>query len=505
MMLSKLIIRKNLRILFLSCFVLISNYGGLQAQGQEQPLPPLEEPLPALEDPLPPLEEPLPALEDPLPPLEQPLPPLEQPVTTPNQGFNPLGTETEYTLGAGDVLRLDVFQVPEYSGEYLVLVDGTVSLPLIGTLDVRGLTLNQVTNLVSNEYARYLRQPIVTVTILSPRPLKVGISGEVNSPGAYTLPTEGKTPTITDLVQIAGGITTAANIRQVEVRRFLDGREQVVTVNLWELLQQGNLTQDITLRDGDSIFIPTAETINTAENLQLDDANFGIQGNKTLNVAIVGEVNRPGSYQLTPEQEGKPPRLTQAIQKAGGIKALADLRNIEVRRMTRTGVEQNLQVDLWSLLQTGDINQDVILQEGDRILIPTAEELPSTEAEALAQANFAPDVMRVNVVGEVRAPGVVEVPGNTPLNQALLAAGGFNKVRAKQSTVELIRLNPNGTVTKRDISVDLAAGLNEENNPMLKNNDVIIVNRGGFVAFVDFVGLALSPFNTITASVTRLF
>ncbi|MBR8828199.1 MAG: SLBB domain-containing protein [Gomphosphaeria aponina SAG 52.96 = DSM 107014] len=496
-MFSKLITDfHRLRVLSLSCLFVAAS--GLSVQGQETLPSPLEEPLPPLEEPLPPLE-------------EQPIAPVQtQPVTVPNQNLNQLATETDYTLGAGDLLRLDVFQVPEYSGEYLVLVDGTVSLPLVGTLDVRGLTLGQMIDRVSNEYARYLRQPIVTVSLVAPRPLKIGISGEINSPGSYTVPVDRKFPTITDLIQLAGGVTTAADIRQVEVRRFFQGKEQIVSVNLWELLQQGNLSQDLFLRDGDTIVIPTAETISTAENLQLDDANFGIRGDLTLNVAVVGEVNRPGSYKIAPAETGeniqtRAQRLTQAIQQAGGIKPLADLRNVQVIRSTRIGVEQTIEVDLWNLLQTGDIQEDVILQEGDRIIIPTAEEIPASEAEAIAQASFAPAVMRVNVVGEVRAPGVVEVPSNTPLNQALMAAGSFNVQRANRGSVDLIRLNPNGTVTKRKIEIDLAADLNEENNPMLKNNDVIIVSRTGFVAVVDTIGLILSPFNTITASVTRLF
>jgi polysaccharide export outer membrane protein len=412
--------------------------------------------------------------------------------------------ETEYTLGAGDRIRVDIFQVPEFSGEFVVLVDGTVSFPLVGNLKVEGLTVSQLNALLSQNYAAYLKRPVVTIGLLAPRPLKVAISGEVNNPGSYTLALgeDNKFPSITDLIQQAGGITTTADISQVQVKRFLQGRQQIVTLNMWELVQQGNQSQNITLRDGDTIIIPTKEQIDEAEIRQLADANFGIQADREINVAIVGEVYRPGSYKVTPEQANannttkrEPPRLTRAIQLAGGIKPLADVRRVEIRRFTRLGDQQTIAVDLWSLLQAGNIDTDVILQDGDTIVIPTAQALDPKESESLAAASFSPATIRVNVVGEVKEPGVVEIPPNTPLNQALLAAGGFN-TRAETDKVELIRLNPNGTITKRSIEVDFASGISDEKNPTLSNNDVVVVDRSGIASVTDALGSALSPFGS---------
>lgn len=413
-------------------------------------------------------------------------------------------TETEYTLGAGDRLKIDVFQVQEFSGEYLVLVDSTVSLPLLGTVRVQGLTLSEMSKLLSQRYSSYLKRPIVTVGLLAPRPLKIAVSGEVNSPGAYTLaPSQTqKFPSVTDLIKQAGGLTTVADISQVELRRFFQGKQQILRLNLWELLQQGDLSQDITLRDGDTIFIPTKDRIDPGEIRQLADVNFGVQANQEINVVVVGEVNRPGAYKVKPDQLGgnsaeqprrQPPRLTQGIQLAGGIKPLADIRQIEVHRFNRDGSQQKIDINLWTLLQTGDIKEDVILQDGDTIIIPTAQAIPPTEAEPLASASFAPATIRVNVVGEVKKAGMVEVPPNTPLNQALLASGGFDDRRANKGSVDLIRLNPDGTVVKQEIEIDFAAGINEQNNPLLRNNDVIVVDRSGLTKVTDALSTVLSP------------
>ena len=73
----------------------------------------------------------------------------------------------------------------------------------------------------------------------------------------------------------------------------------------------------------------------------------------------------------------------------------------------------------------------------------------------------------------------VKLQPNSSLNQALLAAGGFNDSRASRGSVDLIRLNSNGTVSKRPVKVDLAKGINEETNPILRNNDVVVVDRNG--------------------------
>ena len=422
-----------------------------------------------------------------------------------NLAPNTLPTTTEYILGASDRIYLDVFQVPELSREYLIVVDGTVSFPWIGRIKLAGLTLTEATQVLSQAYAAYLKRSIVTVTLLTPRPLKIAIAGEVNIPGSYNIslaPGE-RSPSVTDILKQAGGTTTTADISQVELLRTVDGKERIYTLNLWQILQQGNLNQDITLEDGDRIFIPTKSKIDPAETRLLSNANFGIQTNQEIDVVVAGEVYRPGSYKIEPERAlsrndrnlpiRKPPRLSQAIQIAGGIKPLADIRSIEVRRFQYDGSQQTIQVNLWELLQNGDLAQDVILQDGDTILIPKAEKLDPQESETFASANFAPDSIRVNVVGEVKKPGGIDLPPNTPLNQAILAAGGFDKRRAKEKTVELIRLNPNGTVSKRDIPVDFTKDANEENNPLLRNNDVVVINRSRFTATTDTLDSILRP------------
>jgi polysaccharide export outer membrane protein len=442
--------------------------------------------------------------------------------------FNTLPPETAYTLGSNDRVKVDVFDVPEYSGEYTVLIDGTLNLPVIGSVPVRGLTLQQATEAISSRYARFVRRPLVTLSLLAPRPVNIAVAGEVNRPGTYTVAPGGgagggaaggaasQFPTVTQAITLAGGITQSAAVGDVQITRRISGTsQQTFTVNLRRLLQEGDLAQDAILRDGDSVFIPTVTADNRAESRQLADASFASKDIRPINVAIVGEVARPGTYSVTGGgvgtggatgavtggatgttagggAEAGPPTVTKAIQVAGGITALADVRTITVRRVPRSGQPRVLSVNLWTLLREGDLTQDLLLQEGDTITIPTATALDPSEARDLGAASFAPNTIVVNVIGEVVRAGAIPVPPNTPLNQAIQAAGGFNN-RARKRSVDLIRLNPNGTVSKRDLEVDFEQGISEQGNPILRNNDVIVVRRNALASVGDTLGNVLNP------------
>lgn len=444
------------------------------------------------------------------------------PAGTPTPTVEVSPVEPAYTLGAGDRVAIDIFNVPEYSTEYQVLVDGTINFPLIGTVSVEGLTLEQAAEIISARYQPFLARPIVTVTLVSPRPLSIGIAGEVSNPGSYKMTPireEGKGlqfPTLVQALELAGGLTPAAALRQIEIRRPQRvGPDRTIAINLWEFFQTGDLRKDISLRDGDTIFVPTSNEINATEVRQRATANFSADINVPVSIAVVGEVNRPGPYTLfggdlrSQDQDDRLrfldqghqanrlvglPTVTRALKVAGGITRSADLRRVQIRRQPRAGSEQIIDVNLWKLLQTGDISQDVLLQDGDTIIVPGAEEVDPTEAPQVATASFAPNSIQVSIVGEVVSPGRIEVPPNSSLIEGLMAAGSFDHSRAKKGSIELLRLNDNGTVSRRTIEVNLSEPLDEENNPTLRNDDVIIVDRSGVTRVADTARTVLSPF-----------
>ncbi|MBD2277748.1 MULTISPECIES: polysaccharide biosynthesis/export family protein [Nostocales] len=429
---------------------------------------------------------------------------------------------TDYLLGGGDRIRVNVFEVPEYTGEYQVPPGGSINMPLIGSIPVSGLTTEQAADTIARRYARFLKRPLISVNLLSPRPINVFVAGEVTRPGAYTLSLEGgagnnpgvQYPTVLAALTSAQGVTLAADVTQVQLRRKV-GRsgEQTVSLNLKELTQTGRISQEITLRDGDTIIVPTAASLNVAEARNLFAANFAASQSSPRTVVVIGQVYRPGSYLVTAGNAGGAegggaggglPTVMRSLQLAGGITSIADVRKIKLRRPTRTGTEQTIDINLWELLQSGDINQDIVVQDGDTIIIPTATDISAAESTQLATTTLSPNTIEVGVVGEVKRAGAVRLQPNSSLNQALLAAGGFNDSRASKGTVELIRLNTNGTVTKRPIKVDLSKGINEETNPILRNNDVVVVDRNGLAKTGDRVNTVAGPLGTILG-IIRLF
>ncbi|MDB9454725.1 polysaccharide biosynthesis/export family protein [Dolichospermum circinale] len=432
------------------------------------------------------------------------------------------GIVTDYLLGGGDLIRVNVFEVPEYTGEYQIPPGGAINMPLIGSVPVSGLTTEQASDTIAKRYSRFLKRPLISVNLLSPRPINVFVAGEVTRPGAYTLSLQGgagnnpgvQYPTVLAALTSAQGVTLAADVTQVQLRRKV-GRagEQTVSLNLKELTQTGRISQEITLRDGDTIIVPTATSLNVAEARNLFAANFAASQTSPRTVVVIGQVYRPGSYLVTAGNAGGAegggaggglPTVMRSLQLAGGITSLADVRKIKLRRPTRTGTEQTIDINLWQLLQSGDINQDIVVQDGDTIVIPTAMDISAAEATQLATTTLSPNTIEVGVVGEVKRPGAVKLQPNSSLNQALLAAGGFNDSRASKGSIELIRLNANGTVTKRPIKVDLSKGINEETNPILRNNDVVVVDRNVLAKTGDRVNTVAGPLGTILG-IIRLF
>jgi polysaccharide export outer membrane protein len=208
---------------------------------------------------------------------------------------------------------------------------------------------------------------------------------------------------------------------------------------------------------------------------------------RPLRVAVVGEVARPGVYTLSTLEQSNAdlkvqisgvPRLVDAIQKAGGVTDVANLREVVLRRQLPGDPQRyrRTNVDLLALIQEGDMVQNPILFDGDTIRIPKANEsIP--EALEVAASTLAPQEIEVNVVGEVERPGTVKLPANTPLVQAVLAAGGATDWRASTSNVQLVRINRNGTVFRGSYPLNLNQGASTSSNPPLRNRDTVVVGR----------------------------
>ena len=284
-----------------------------------------------------------------------------------------------YILGAGDQLVI-TFLAPAYAslgGTASLLNDGSASLPLLGSVVLDGLTLNQANRWLTGLYARYLKRPELNLRVSAPRPMQVSVIGEVENPGLYVLNPGGEgsqvegqggsipgLPTVVSLLQRAGGITLNANLSDVRLRRRIPGDSnqlREVQLNLVALLQQGDKRQNPFLFDGDTLIISRAPAPPPDEVLELAATNLSPQ---SIQVNIVGEVKGGGRLSLP---AGTP--LMQAILAAGGVdRQRANRTNIELVRINRNGTATLRRYNLdFSQGVSGPRNPP--LRDGDTVIV----------------------------------------------------------------------------------------------------------------------------------------
>ncbi len=224
--------------------------------------------------------------------------------------------------------------------------------------------------------------------------------------------------------------------------------------------------------------------------------NLSLTAARPVKVTLVGEVQRPGLYPLSVGATA-----VSAIQGAGGITLNADVRKVLLRRRLPgpEGSQKETQLDLTELLTYGNQLQNPLLFDGDTLLIARTETPLPNEVLQLAATNLSPPSINVTVIGEVKSPGTLSLPANTPLAQALLRAGGPNDWRANRRAVELIRMNRNGTTTREVFNArDPNTNINQGFNPPLRDNDTIIVKRSLYGKTLDLVNQILVPVGAAT-------
>lgn len=240
------------------------------------------------------------------------------------------------------------------------------------------------------------------------------------------------------------------------------------------------------------------------QQLQRPDLQVSVVQPRPIRVAMVGEVERPGLYSLTTSESSQTegagnkisglPTVVDALQKAGGITLYANLRKVVLQRRLPGDdpAYKRTNLNLLALLQEGDQLQNPLLFDGDTIRVIKADQ-PVEESIEVASANFSPQVINVNITGEVEQPGLVNLQANTPLVQGVLAAGGPQTWRANTGNVELIRINRNGSATRQRFRLDLSQGASNEKNPPLRDGDTIVVHRSGLAKTSDAIGAVSEP------------
>ena len=238
-----------------------------------------------------------------------------------------------YTIGPLDVLQIHVFNQPSLNGRYTVGVDEAISFPLIGRI----MAGNRTTQALEQELRERLleghfRDPRVTVNIAAYRSRRVFILGEVRRPGAYPLT---GAMTLVELLARAGATTELASVEAVVARAGGlapgppsalegDGRE-TLRVNI-KALGRGDISQNVTLRHGDTVFVPRAGM-----------------------VYVFGAVRNPGRYAIRHDTT-----VLQVLSLAGGGTAFAALDRLHVVRAVG-GQQKEIPVEMSDRVQPDDV------------------------------------------------------------------------------------------------------------------------------------------------------
>jgi polysaccharide export outer membrane protein len=222
-----------------------------------------------------------------------------------------------YTVGPADVLKVTVYDEPQLSGSFRVEPDGTIVYTMLGRMRVAGRTEREIASIIEKELANgWLNKPQVAVQVEQYHSRAIFIAGEVRTPGKYALQGDN---TLLEVLALAGSTTATASNEVVVVRprsaearatpTLPDARDaEVIRVDL-QAIQQGRLSSNIALQDGDTVFVPQAEKFY-----------------------ISGHVRTPGAYAFS-----KGMTVQQAIAVAGGLTERGSNRRIKIRRETAPG------------------------------------------------------------------------------------------------------------------------------------------------------------------------
>ena len=239
-----------------------------------------------------------------------------------------------YRLGPGDRLAMSVFKLNGYQATVEVLSDGTINLPRIGTIEVWGLTLEQAKQRITAAYEEFLRRPIVYLDLVKSRPVKVTVTGEVELPGVFSLPTQTAEgwPTLVDVVQKAGGVTAVGDLSRIEVVRPMpggSGRVRRYQFDYLSVLRNGGHAPNPLIYDGDSIRLHESDGVENADLITTAASNFAPT---TIRVNVVGEVVKPGVQEVPSNAP-----LSQAIFASGGITRRGSESTVELIRVDGDG------------------------------------------------------------------------------------------------------------------------------------------------------------------------
>jgi polysaccharide biosynthesis/export protein len=294
-----------------------------------------------------------------------------------------------YRLQPYDLIDVDIYSEEDLHKPARLGADGTILLPLVGSVKVGGMTVSEATDLITKRYAAgYVKNPSVMITVMQYQKSKFSILGQVQKPGVYELP-EGAHVNLIEAISMAGGFTSSAAQNAVTVKRQADGKVTIFKVKAADIAQNAE-DGPFEILAGDTIVVAAPEK-----------SNF----------SILGQVQKPGLYEIA---AGTHVTIIDALSLAGGYTAVASQNDVLVKRMVN-GKLAILKINVEDMMLNSNAAPFEI-QAGDSVVVQ------------FRNASF-------SILGQVQRPGVYEIPegAHTNIIEAILMAGGYTRSAAQNS------------------------------------------------------------------------
>ena len=350
--------------------------------------------------------------------------------------------DPSYRLGAGDRLVLILTGDVEQAYTLDVTREGFVVIPQVGQINVANLTLAQFEDLLysrlGRSYSGVRRGANATtrfsISVARLRSNQIFVVGEVARPGSYRVSAAG---TALTALYAAGGPTANGSLRALQIRR--NGR-MVGTIDLYDYLLKGDASHDARLLNGDIVFVP----IHTGR------------------VRVVGEVNRPGTYEIGPNGS-----LTEIVRAAGGLLPTAARSRIQIERLT----------PMRDRTRPGGDRAVLDVSATDGVDVPALALADGDQVRVLKVADRVRN--RVVVRGNVFTPGNVGLTSGMRLSDAIRKAGGL-KPDTYLGQVLITRLNSDSTRTQLRATLADTLGAVVSDPVLQEEDEVRIFGRSEF-------------------------
>ena len=224
---------------------------------------------------------------------------------------------SDYLLGSGDKLQIKVYEAEDLNTTVRVSSRGYVTLPLLGSVLVDGLSAREAEEMIENSYrVRYIKDPHVSIFVEEHFSRRITLMGQFRNPGTYDYLSKQR---LLDVMALGGGLSDIAG-RVVQVRRYsnLQEGQSVFVVDLDQLIKEGSSDLNIQINSGDVLFVPEAGSF-----------------------FVDGAVRRPGAYHIKHTTT-----LQEAFLEAGGLAPYANRERATLIRITEAGNREMIELDL---------------------------------------------------------------------------------------------------------------------------------------------------------------